>query len=244
MPDNETTLRKLKTLIIVPCYNESQRLPREAFVRFAAEHPDVEFLFANDGSIDSTLAVLEGLCADLQPNGGKAEAVRRAMLEGVATYSPDYIGFWDADLATPLNEIPPFVEWMGKGYDMVTGLRLMRLGAKVRRKASRHYLGRVFATCASLVLRLPVYDTQCGAKLYRAEVVPTLFGEKFITRWLFDVELLARYCRQYGNDKARTKIYEYPLYQWIDVAGSRLKGRDFLKAPLELLRIWRKYRRK
>lgn len=241
----------MKTLIIVPCYNESQRLPREEFVSFATEHPDIEFLFANDGSTDNTLEVLRTLCdghgnlhyLDLQPNGGKAEAVRRAMLEGVSAYKPQYIGFWDADLATPLNEIPLFVEWMGKGYDMVTGLRLMRLGAQVRRKTSRHYLGRVFATCASLVLNLPVYDTQCGAKLYRAETVPALFTEKFITRWLFDVELLARYCREYGSERAKDKVYEYPLYQWIDVAGSRLKGRDFLKAPLELLGIWRKYRR-
>lgn len=241
----------MRTLIVIPCYNESQRLPQSEFLRFADEHTDVEFLFANDGSRDNTMEVLQTLCGqhprlhclDLQPNRGKADAVRHAMLQGVAEFKPQYIGFWDADLATPLFEIPAFVDWIERGYDIVTGLRLMRLGAKVRRKNSRHYMGRVFATCASKVLQLPVYDTQCGAKLYRAELVGTLFAEPFITRWLFDVELLARYNKAYGRSRAQERIYEYPLFQWIDVAGSRLKGSDFLKAPRELFHIWRTYRK-
>ena len=240
----------MKTLIVVPCYNESKRLPQQDFVDFAESNPEVEFLFANDGSRDNTLEVLNRLAQrhphlhvlDIQPNGGKAEAVRKAMLYAANDLQPDYIAFWDADLATPLNEIPRFVEWMDKGYDMVTGLRLMRLGAQVRRKKTRHYLGRCFATCASMMLHLPVYDTQCGAKMYRREIVQPLFGETFTTRWLFDVELLARYRNTYGINSAITKVYEFPLFKWEDVAGSQLKSRDFFKAPMELLKIRRRYR--
>ena len=240
----------MKTLVVVPCYNESKRLPQEQFVRYAEQHDDVAFLFVNDGSRDNTLEVLNALASrherllvlDLQPNGGKAEAVRRGMLHAAEVCKPSYVAFWDADLATPLDEIEPMVRWADRGYDIVTGLRLMRLGARVRRKSSRHYLGRCFATVASMMLHLPVYDTQCGAKLFRADVVPQLFNEAFITRWLFDVELLARYKKAFGTERATQRIYEFPLFQWEDVDGSQLKSRDFFKAPVELLKIHRKYK--
>lgn len=239
-----------KTVIVVPCYNEAQRLPQTAFIQFVEQHTDFEVLFVNDGSRDNTLQVLQSLTAqhkqlhllDVQPNGGKAEAVRRGMLHAAHTLHPQYIAFWDADLATPLDESVHFVEWADRGYDIVMGLRLMRLGAEVKRKKIRHYLGRCFATCASLTLHLPVYDTQCGAKLFRATIVDELFSQPFISKWLFDVELLARYKQIYGEEQAALRIYEYPLFHWIDVAGSTLKKKDFLVAPRELMAIRRKYR--
>ena len=240
----------MKTIVVVPCYNESKRLRQDSFLEYVERHDDVAFLFANDGSRDNTLEMLKTLTSrherllllDIQPNGGKAEAVRKGMLYAAEHYNPEYIAFWDADLATPLDEIEPMVLWADKGYDAVMGLRLMRLGAKVRRKPMRHYLGRCFATVASMMLGLPVYDTQCGAKLFRKEVVVSIFPEEFITRWLFDVELLARYTRLYGKERATEKIYEFPLFQWQDIDGSQLKSRDFFKAPVELMKIKRKYK--
>ncbi|MBQ3949400.1 MAG: glycosyltransferase [Bacteroidales bacterium] len=242
----------MKTIVVVPCYNESKRLRQDDFLHYVEQNDDVAFLFANDGSRDNTLEVLQELTAkherllmlDIQPNGGKAEAVRKGMLYASEQYKPDYIAFWDADLATPLEEIEPMVKWADKGYDAVMGLRLMRLGAKVKRKTMRHYLGRCFATVASMMLKLPVYDTQCGSKLFRREVVEAIFQEQFITRWLFDVELLARYKQRYGVEQAIQKIYEYPLFQWEDVDGSQLKSRDFFKAPLELMKIRKRYKNK
>ncbi len=242
----------MKTIVVVPCYNESKRLRQDDFLHYVEQNDDVAFLFANDGSRDNTLEVLQELTAkherllmlDIQPNGGKAEAVRKGMLYAAEQYKPDYIAFWDADLATPLEEIEPMVKWADKGYDAVMGLRLMRLGAKVKRKTMRHYLGRCFATVASMMLKLPVYDTQCGSKLFRREVVEAIFQERFITRWLFDVELLARYKQRYGVEQAIQKIYEYPLFQWEDVDGSQLKSRDFFKAPLELMKIRKRYKNK
>lgn len=242
----------MKTLLVVPCYNESERLPQQRFLDYLDHCEGVDVLFVNDGSRDHTLQVLQALCQqnsrmhclDVQPNGGKAEAVRRGMLHAVEHFQPEYVAFWDADLATPLDEVAPMVGWADKGYDVVMGLRLMRLGARVRRKTLRHYLGRCFATVASTMLKLPVYDTQCGAKLFRASLVADLFAEPFITRWLFDVELLARYVAHYGGERAQECIYEYPLFEWQDVDGSRLKSRDFLKAPVELLKIRRHYKPK
>lgn len=239
------------TVIVIPCYNEAKRLDCDAFLRYVQEHPDVHFLFVNDGSRDNTLEVLQQLaathpqlhCLNLEVNGGKAEAVRRGMNYVTANFEADFIGFWDADMATPLYEIDNFLtQRERKDFDMVTGLRLLRLGAGVRRKKMRHYLGRCFATTASIVLDLPVYDTQCGAKLYKSSIVPMLFAEPFITRWLFDVELLARYKKTFGNKAAETKIYEYPILAWEDVNGSSVKIKDFFKAPYELLKIMKKYK--
>ena len=238
------------TVICVPCYNESKRLNKDAFVSFVQNYPEVWFLFVNDGSKDSTLEVLNELAAkhenlrvlNLEKNGGKADAVRQGMMYAFRNFQPQYVGFWDADLATPLNELPNFMTTIQRqNFDVVTGLRLTRLGAKVRRKTARHFLGRIFATVASLVLRLSVYDTQCGAKLYEAELTPLLFGEKFTTRWLFDVEILARYLQRYGVDRAEKYIYEYPLFAWEDKSGSQVKAKDFVKAPIELWKIRKRY---
>lgn len=241
----------MQTTIVIPCYNESKRLQKEAFAKYLENHADIQFLFVNDGSTDDTLLVLNDFAnahknayvLDAQPNSGKAEAVRKGMMHAYIHLTSDLIAFWDADLATPLDEIDHFITNIKRGdYDMVTGLRLMRLGCNVKRKTMRHHLGRCFATVASQMLQLPVYDTQCGAKMYKREIVEALFSEPFITRWLFDVELLSRYIKYYGRAKAITRIYEYPILQWNDVNGSQLKLRDFIKAPLELIKINHKYR--
>ncbi|MCQ2285489.1 MAG: glycosyltransferase [Bacteroidales bacterium] len=203
------------TTIVIPCYNESKRLKINEFLDFSNTHTDIQFLFVNDGSKDNTLEVLQNLSVqhehihylDVQPNGGKAEAVRKGMIYAAENLTTDLIGFWDADLATPLSEIDNFIFQMQRAdFDIVTGLRLMRLGAGVKRQKLRHYLGRCFATTASIALQLPVYDTQCRAKLYKTSVVPTLFKESFITRWLFDVELLARYKKAFGIEQTIQKI--------------------------------------
>jgi len=241
----------MQTTIVIPCYNEANRLRKKEFIEYANAHTDVLFLFVNDGSKDDTLEMLKQLSEahaqfkylDVQPNGGKAEAVRRGMLHAAESFDTEFVGFWDADLATPLFEIDNFIREMKRGeFKMVTGLRLMRLGSGVERKALRHFLGRCFATVASYMLHLPVYDTQCGSKLYRKEVVSPLFNEAFITRWLFDVELLSRYVHLFSLASAKQQIYEYPLLQWNDVDGSQLKLKDFFKAPYELVKIKRKYR--
>jgi len=244
--------------IVVPCYNEAKRLAVPQFRSFLVSHPEVQFLFVNDGSKDNTLEVLRGLCAedprhfevlDLERNGGKAEAVRRGMVKALAD-GANYAGYWDADLATPLDEIPRFVDTLEthRGRDVVFGSRVRLLGRAIDRRAVRHYLGRLFATVASFVLDLPVYDTQCGAKLFRAsDEARGLFGERFTVNWTFDVELIARLQAsrlRSGNPRdASAAIYELPLNVWHDVAGSKVKPQDFFKAFFEMLSVYRKYGR-
>jgi len=245
-------------IIVVPCYNEEKRLPAEAILAFAriAHSGGVKFLMVNDGSKDGTLAVLRSLrdaepavidVLDVQPNGGKAEAVRRGFLKAFKS-DPDYVGFWDADLATPLDEIPTFLEIVHANptLDMVLGSRVQLLGRDIQRQTLRHYLGRIFATVASNYLRMAIYDTQCGAKLFRnTPAVRGLFRERFISKWIFDVELLARYkiaCRKRRLGNPADHIFEQPLRRWEDVKGSTVKGRDFLKAILEFAALVKKYR--
>ena len=246
----------MKTIIVVPCYNEADRLDVAAFLEFVRENPSYTFLFVNDGSLDGTADLLRETCGrdpdrlrlkNLDRNRGKAEAVRQGMLEGFkAGYT--YVGFWDADLSTPLSEIPGFTQLLDERPTcaMVMGARVKLLGRDIRRHTWRHYLGRVFATVASRVLALPVYDTQCGAKLFRAtKEVESLFAEPFLARWIFDVEILARLLanhRRSGRHLDTDTVVEIPLMSWIDVPGSKLKSLDFLVAIGEMWRIDRRYR--
>jgi glycosyltransferase involved in cell wall biosynthesis len=241
-------------VVVVPCYNEAQRLPLSSFDAFLRETSGVSLLFVDDGSDDETLEVLRGLeratpervsVLALSENAGKANAVRTGMLRAFEL-EPTYVGYWDADLATPLSAIPEFRSLLEArpGVEMVLGARVVLLGRNIERRALRHYLGRMAATAISLVLGLRVYDTQCGAKLFRASAqVRRLFEDPFVARWIFDVEILARLVRGQGGrgGAAASAICEHPLMCWNDVAGSKLHLLDYPRAALDLVRIYCRY---
>jgi dolichyl-phosphate beta-glucosyltransferase len=230
-----------RVAVVVPCYNEATRLDRETFRAYAAA---VRFIFVNDGSTDDTSAVLHSLgeVIDL-PHQGKAEAVRQGMLRAFTLGCP-YAGYWDADLSTPLDALDRLCAVLdaNPAIDVVLGSRVQLLGHTIRRREARHYAGRVLATVASLVLRMPVYDTQCGAKVFRAKPeIAALFAEPFLSTWVFDVEVLARLA--VSRPSATASLYELPLDRWTDVPGSRVRARDGIRALWDLARIRRRYRR-
>ncbi|HEY5656987.1 MAG TPA: glycosyltransferase [Myxococcota bacterium] len=247
-----------RATIVVPCFDEARRLPVDRFEAYAATAPEIDFLFVDDGSTDGTLALLRDLRArcperfevlDLQPNRGKAGAVRAGVNAAIARGAP-YVGYLDADLATPLEEIPSLMRALDEDpkCEMVFGARVQLLGRHIERSKLRHYVGRVFATLASEMLGLRVYDTQCGAKLFRVgELTRQLFGEPFVSNWAFDVEIVARRLRAERTDAGRALpatadvITELPLRQWTDVPGSKVRPSDFLRAIGELWRIRRRY---
>ncbi|GAB3991360.1 hypothetical protein GCM10028807_21250 [Spirosoma daeguense] len=239
--------------IIVPCYNEAARLESDVFVAYVQQVPNVHFCFVDDGSADGTSNVLKQLAARqpdriealiLPQNQGKAGAVRAGMLHCV-TKSFDYLGYFDADLATPLPAIADLTEALDKKptVDIVMGSRIKHLGADIQRTLFRHYVGRVIATFISNILSLPVYDTQCGAKLIRSNVVSTLFTDQFISPWLFDVELLARYIQRNGRPATLERVVEHPLRQWIEQSDSRLSSTYVFRMWYELYRIHRTYKK-
>ena len=118
--------------------------------------------------------------------------------------APRSSGIFDADLATPLRAVDDFLAVLRDrpAVEFVLGSRVMLLGRDIKRKATRHYLGRVFATAVSHALDLPVYDTQCGAKILRVNAATaTLFDTPFRSAWIFDVELIARYLAAAGRGR-------------------------------------------
>ena len=245
-----------QTIIIVPCYNEAARLDQDAFVLAVQQRPWLHLLLVDDGSTDDTLRVLRGLhermpdqinVLGLEHNSGKAEAVRQGMLSAYDR-EIDVLGFLDADLATPFIEVDHMVDVLEKqDLLMVMASRVALHGRDVQRDLRRHYIGRVFATIASVAVGLPVYDTQCGAKVFRREsVVRDLFSEPFHSRWAFDVEVLerlVRYDRRNGTSFAQHRIAEFPLSQWHDVQGSKVKASDGVKAVFEMLGVAVRLRR-
>ena len=198
--------------IVVPCYNEMDRIQLSEFSQFLNSNNTIFFCFVNDGSTDGTQQKLADFVnrnpercqvINFSNNQGKAEAVRQGINTMLKTSKYQLVGYWDADLATPLVEIPVFIEKFqsNKELNAVCGSRILRLGSSIRRSVFRHYLGRVFATIVSNILNIPVYDTQCGAKLFRTEHAELIFSEHFLSRWFFDVELFARSIELMGREK-------------------------------------------
>lgn len=235
-----------KVLLIIPCYNEEKRLPVHEFTQFAEKGHHI--LFADDGSTDGTISLLERVFQNQKNiriykapfNRGKAEVIRSAVAElnkiGIP-HDIDWVGFWDADLATPLVEVEyllDFQKYFSNESKAIIGSRVLRLGGKIKRSALRHYLGRGFATVASLMLGLRCYDSQCGAKLFHKSLLTTAFGQPFMSKWIFDVELLLRI--------GQKNFIEVPLRSWEDVPGSKIKiGRELLRVLADLIRIRLRY---
>jgi glycosyltransferase involved in cell wall biosynthesis len=235
--------------VAIPCFNEARRLDPSALLRFAAAHPDFRFVLVDDASDDGTADLLAQL-HDSDPerfeplrlarNAGQGGAVRAGVLRALAC-DCTYFGYWDADLAAPLSELPRFVEALDDDPRClaVYGARVRLLGHRIARPPHRYYLGRLFADAAARALGIGVYDPQCGAKLFRS--VPetwALFQPPFRTRWFHDLEILARLIRTRGGpDALGGLVRELPLHSWCDVPGSKVRLRDFLLAPFQLARI-------
>lgn len=241
-------------VIVVPCFNEACRLDVEAFREFARTCSSVLFLFVDDGSTDPTPEVIQPLLTEapdrfelltLANNMGKGEAVRQGMLRALRA-GAERVGYWDADLATPLAAIREFSAVLDARpeIEMVLATRIPLLGRSVQRKAVRRWMGRLFSISVSAALGLRLYDTQCGAKLFRATpALAAALRSPFSSRWIFDVELLARLVTQrnrLGFEAIAGAVYEYPLHEWREVSGSKLRFRDIVRAMVELPAItWR-----
>jgi dolichyl-phosphate beta-glucosyltransferase len=235
--------------LVVPCYNEGARLDDEAFLSLVRDDQSLRLLLVDDGSTDNTALRLAALAArapdriatlSLDHNQGKAEAVRRGLQRALADEAA-FVGYIDADLATPPAEVRRLVGLVREGRAAVLlASRVALLGRDIQRKPVRHYVGRVFATVASLVLRLTVYDTQCGAKLFRATpALQAALADPFLSRWAFDVELLGRILT--GNATVpplrMEDVVEEPLLAWRDVPGSKLRPRHAAVAARDMARI-------
>jgi len=239
----------LKNAVIIPCYNESSRLPLDEYSEFLRTNTDCKLIFVNDGSTDDTLSILQDLqqsfpetvqIITLPQNAGKAAAVRAGML---ACSDADFekIGYLDADLATSLEEWRAIANTVSGEIIFAFGSRISKIDNYISRKKYRHYSGRVIATFISEALGIAVYDTQCGCKVCKAELVKPLFEDAFISKWLFDVEIFFRLKNRYGGPEMSKICREIPLKSWHDVDESKVKFTYFFKLWIDLFLIAKKY---
>jgi dolichyl-phosphate beta-glucosyltransferase len=230
--------------VIVPCYNEAKRIKVLEFISFAKQHADIQFYFVNDGSTDDTDKKLlqiqhssEAKIISLERNSGKAEAIRKGFTAALENQH-DLIGYLDADLSTSLNEYLNLRDLLvGKRFDFVLGSRIKKIDTLIERSFFRHIVGRTIATFIDLKFRLGVYDTQCGAKIFRSNIIEKIVDEPFHTKWFFDVELLLRIRKTYPGYNAA----EIPLSKWENVLNSKLSILSFPAVVKDLFVLLNKY---
>ncbi|MCK7496488.1 MAG: glycosyltransferase [Comamonadaceae bacterium] len=232
-------------VLVVPCFNEEARLDVRAFLDFAASRPAVRLTFVDDGSGDRTPGILDGLRAQapdavdvihLPANQGKAAAVREGILAGLRR-EPDLVGFWDADLATPLSAVDDFLALASKRpeIDIILGSRVMLMGRDIRREAWRHYLGRVFAT-GGVAHAGPAgvrHSVRRQGLPGERGTSPRCSPSRFTARGSSTSRCIARYLalpRPPDSPDRRDRIYELAVPQWHHIPGSKLRWTDYVRA--------------
>ena len=238
--------------VVIPCYNEEERLRTDEFTSFVNGNLGYHLCFVNDGSTDNTLAVLKELSKgredhisvyDCPQNGGKAEAVRQGVLHLSKDKQLDYIGFLDADLSTNFQDFDDLVQTIsGSDFKIVSGSRIARMGADIHKEGARAIISKTINKIIQTILGMPFRDTQCGAKIMTKDVIEEVFQKKFYTKWLFDVEIFLRMKKVYGAEKAKSYLCEQPLKRWVHEDGSKLSMKDSVKILGQLFQLAVQYR--
>ncbi|WP_378186536.1 dolichyl-phosphate beta-glucosyltransferase [Aquimarina sp. W85] len=242
----------MKTGIIIPCYNEENRLDVNAFIQFANKKNQYHLCFVNDGSKDNTIQVLKKIqetnprkisIVDVKKNAGKAAAVRTGSQYLYKRGDIKFVGFIDADLSTDFEDFAGLLTTLKNNdkLDFVFGSRAKNPSQGIEKDKIRGLISKMINLLIVAILGLFIQDTQCGAKVYRAHLVPVLFETKFYSRWLFDVEMFIKLKKFYGKSKVMAKILEQPLKRWVHMEDSKLGLKDSLEIPYRLLSIWFNY---
>ena len=250
-PAKTQKLQKNIVGIVIPCYNEENRLKSAKFTQFVEDKLGYHLCFVNDGSTDKTLDVLneiskgrEGYISvyDCAQNGGKAEAVRQGILHLAKDPQIDYFGYLDADLSTNFSDFEDLVQTISNSdFQIIGGSRMARMGADITKEGSRAIISKTVNLIIRRILGMSFNDTQCGAKVMTREIAENMFNDKFLTSWLFDVEIFLRMKKFYGVDSVQDLICEQPLKRWIHEDGSHLSMKDSIKIVGQLLQIRLKY---
>jgi dolichyl-phosphate beta-glucosyltransferase len=222
--------------VVIPAYNEEARIgPTLAAVTawLDAEREDYEVIVVDDGSRDATARVVEQQASPrlrllrLPENRGKGAAVRA----GVLASTGDQVLFSDADLATPISELPKLRERLEHGYAVAIGSRgLPGADIRVRQHPVREMMGRTFNVIVRAFLIGGIRDTQCGFKLFRGPVARELFAESRVDGFAFDVEVLLLARRHH-------RIAEVPVV-WRHVEQSKVSpGVDAARMLVDVVRM-------
>lgn len=186
--------------IVIPAYNEERRLPATLdsvldYLR-QATFSSAEVLVVDDGSRDGTALVARDFASrypevrllENPGNRGKGYAVRHGMLKAKG----DWILFSDADLSAPIAELDKLLAAAReRGARVAIGSRALdRSLIKIHQSVFRENAGRIFNLCMRLVTGLPLWDTQCGFKLFEAGAAREIFRRQKLDGFSFDVEAL------------------------------------------------------
>lgn len=228
-----------KYSIIIPAYNESQRITAtldKALAHIAQEKWDAEVLVVNDGSRDSTADIIRGYAAkhsivrlvENPGNRGKGYSVRH----GMQNAQGEVLLFSDADLSSPIYEARKLFDALDAGADVAIGSRWLASETQTERQPLyRQFFGRLFNLMLRVVLGLPFKDTQCGFKAFNRRSADAIFPKQRIERWGFDPELL------FLAKKFGFVTREVPV-EWAHDERSKISPiRDGLKIFLEMLQI-------
>lgn len=232
--------------IVIPAHNEQMCISGslDAVMALCRTYPAVrEVIVVDDGSTDATAALVEmtrlryaaaasgpALRLIRNPgNLGKGAAVRN----GVLAATGDIVLFTDADLSTPLSEVPRLIEPIVEGRcDLAIGSRALdRRLIGVHQSLFRENAGKLFNVIVRTITRMPIRDTQCGFKAFRRAAVLPILEMQQIGGFAFDVEML------YRAMKGGLRIREIPV-RWDHVAHTQVRmARDSLRMFIDVLRI-------
>jgi len=232
--------------ILIPFFNEEKRIIPGSFVRFAGENPNILLVLINDGSNDKTPGILQSIQSqqpgniqifNLPVNHGKGNAIRESFLTIKNSPIP-FVGYIDGDLSTSFKSfLKLYDEIKEKKSDVVLGSRIKKIDTKIERTLFRHLAGRIVATIVDTKFKIGCYDTQCGAKIFKKEVLGSVIGSPFFTRWLFDIEIILRLQK---INKAPV-IAEIALDEWTHKKGSKISGMSVFIVLRELFTLFKKY---
>ena len=226
--------------LIIPAYNEEQRLPSTLtkIQAFLKDQPyDSEVLVVENGSSDRTAAVAEeyspGVRLLRETERGKGRAVRRGMMEAGGNFR----FICDADLSMPIEEVNHFLPPALDEYDIAIASREAAGAVRHNEPAYRHWIGRIFNLLVRTMAVPGFQDTQCGFKCFTADAAESLFPLQRIEGWTFDVESL------YIALRLGYRVKEVPI-NWYYFPGSRVRMvRDSWHMLSDLFRIRSNWRR-
>ena len=244
-------MQKKTLAIVIPCYNEANRLPVMSYKSFLNKAHDVSIFFINDGSSDETGHLIHEMVMEfneqvhlisLKKNKGKGNAVFEGFHFVLNNHDFKKIAFLDADLSTSLEECCRLANYVEGKISLVFGSRILKLDNNIKRKWYRFFFGRIVATAISKSLKLSLYDSQCGCKIFDTPLAKKIFGDPFLSKWLFDVEIFFRAIKIYGRENIKEHINEVPLNEWVDTPDSRVSPWYFFRLWWDLHKISKKYK--
>jgi glycosyltransferase involved in cell wall biosynthesis len=225
--------------IVIPAYNEGSRLGSTLEKVLGYVHAQgwaAEVIVVNDGSRDNTAELVRAFAArdsalrlvENPGNRGKGYSVRH----GIFSARGDVVVFSDADLSSPIEEMPKLLEALAAGADIAIGSRWLRAELQTQRQSLlRQVFGRVFNLLLRIILGLKFKDTQCGFKAFTRRAAQTILPLQHIERWGFDPEILFL-ARKFGF-----RVEEVPVH-WGHSGDTRIHPLlDGARMFQEMLRI-------